>query len=120
MNTGEDFVRKIRPLGAALFLLAFVLFLIMAFTSGRPPISGYTPPQSAEYYARNEESLNELKAELEQNVFPALGGGVTDCRVSEGKLHLTIQKKQYPKLRSALLHYYESGLFTFAEAEGTT
>lgn len=117
MNTGEDFVRKIRPLGAALFLLAFALFLVMAFTSGKPPIPGYEPPQSAEYYARSEERLNELKAELEQNVFPALGGGVTDCRVSEGKLQLTIEKKQYPKLRSALLHYYESELFTFAEAE---
>lgn len=120
MNTGEDFVRKIRPLGAALFLLAFVLFLVMAFTSGKPPIPGYAPPRSAEYYAQSEETLNELKSELEQNVFPALGGGVTDCSVSEGKLRLTIEKKQYPKLRSALLHYYESGLFTFAETEGTT
>lgn len=116
MNTGEEFVKKIRPLGAALFLLAFVLFLVMAFTSGRPPIPGYAPPQSVEYYAWSEERLNELKAELEQNVFPALGGGVTDCRVFEGRLHLTIEKKQYPKLRSALLRYYGNELFTFAEA----
>ena len=117
MTAGEDFVKKIRPLGAALFLLAFVLFLVMAFRSGKPPIPGYSPPQSSEYYAQSEKQLNELKVELEQNVFPALGGGVADCRVSGEKLHLTIEKQQYPKLRSALLYYYDYGLFTFAEVE---
>ena len=117
MTTGEEFVKKIRPLGAALFLLVFVLFLIMAFSSGRNPLPGYEPPQTSEYYAQDESRLLELQAELEENVFPVLGGGVEDCRVEGGKLRLTLKKESFFQLRKALLYHYESNLFEFIEAD---
>lgn len=117
MNTGEEFVKKIRPLGAALFLLAFVLFLIMAFSSGRPPIPGYEPPQTSEYYAQSKDTLSELKTELETNVFPALGGGPVACELEADRLLVTIAKEDYFRIRAAILRYFDPYLFEIVEAE---
>ena len=114
MGTGQEFVKKIKPFGSFLFLLIFVLFLLICFTSGKKPIPGYESPHDSSYYSQNDVTLTELKSELEQNVFPHLKG-ITDSKVSNGKLVVTIESDSYAVSRSALLKYYDVSLFEFIQ-----
>ncbi len=115
MVTGQQFVKKIGSFGSFVFLLLFVLFFIICFSSGKDPIPGYESPHEASYYFQNEHTLSELKTELETNVFPHLTG-IRDCRVSDGKLVITIESSSFASNRSAILRYYEESLFEFVHA----
>ena len=115
MSAGQDFVKKIRPIGSAFFLLLFVLFLITCFTPGKNPIPGYEAPRDSEYYAQSDSTLAELKTELEANVFPKLGG-IKSCRITDGKLNITLENNFYSSSRLAILSYYEEDLFEFTKA----
>lgn len=110
MTAGQDFVKKIRPIGAAFFLLALVLFLIICFTSRPDPLAGYKAPHDSTYYAQNETTLNELKAELEANVFPKLIGEES-CIVKDDKLEIIIDSASFKTYRSALFKHFDSNLF---------
>lgn len=112
MNTGEDFVRKIKSIGCVLFLALFVGFLLICFLGGAP-VDGYAPPQDSEYYA---EHLSELKAELEKNVFPELEG-VTSCEISENRLCITVDADEYEDVKYAVTFYYDEELFEFLKEE---
>jgi hypothetical protein len=112
--TGQEFVKMIRPLGAAIFLIVGILFVIICFRAGSDPIPGYESPRGAEYYSQDAGTLNELKAELEQNVFPKLEG-VAGCRVGDGVLIVTIESDSFAVTRSAILQYFDRSLFEFAE-----
>ena len=116
MNAGQEFVKKIRPLGVALFLILFVLFLYICFTAGTNPIPGYESPHDSEYYSRSDSTLEELKTELEANVFPKLGG-VESCAVSDGKIKVVIDSESFATSRSAILRYYDENLFEFTKKE---
>ena len=70
MTAGQQFVKWLKPVGCGIFLLVFVLFFIMCFTA-KAPVEGYTVPHDSQYYA---EHLDELKTELETNLFPRLDG----------------------------------------------
>ena len=113
MTTGQDFVKKIRPIGAAMFLLMFVLFLIICFTARVDPLAGYEAPHDSTYYAQSDASLGELKTELETNVFTKLTG-VESCTVKDGKLEIVIDSATFKESRSTLLKHFDGGLFTFA------
>ena len=91
-----------------------MLFLLICFTSGKKPIPGYESPHDSSYYSQNDVTLSELKSELEKNVFPYLKG-ITDSRVSNGKLVITIESDSYSISRSALLKYYDVSLFEFVQ-----
>ena len=91
-TAGQQFVKSIRPAGCALFLLLAVLVAAICLTSGRNPIPGYEPPQTAEYYAENPASL---AAELSENVFPALPEYNMTAEVTEGTVTVTIDSDQY-------------------------
>ena len=112
MSAGQDFAKKIGPLGGAFFLLLFVLFLIYCFTAKPNPLAGYTPPRTSSYYAQSAATLSELKAELEANVFPKLEGEES-CSVKDGKLVLVIDSADFKTSRSAILRYYNDSLFEF-------
>ncbi len=112
MNTGEDFVKKIKPIGCVLFLALFVGFLLVCFFGGAP-INGYAPPQDSEYYA---EHLSELKAELEKNVFPELEG-ITACELSQDRLCITVDPDEYEDVKYAITFYYDEELFEFLKEE---
>ena len=114
MAAGQDFVKKIRPIGSAMFLLLFVLFLIVCFTSGKNPLPGYERAHDSSYYLQSEATLSELKTELETNVFPKLEGDES-CTVSGGKLIVTLDEKNYSETRSAILKYYDEDLFEFVK-----
>ena len=112
MSAGQDFAKKIGPLGGAFFLLLFVLFLIYCFTAKPNPLAGYEAPHDSTYYAQNETTLSELKAELEANVLPKLEGEES-CTVKDGKLVLVINSADFKTSRSAILRYYDDSLFEF-------
>lgn len=112
--TGQEFVKKLRPFGCVLVLTITVLSVLLCFTSGANPIPGYASPQSTEYY---RENLPELKAELEQNVFPELDG-IIDCEITGGTLSVTIDNAWLAVSRSAVLRYFDKSLFLFITAQG--
>lgn len=108
MGTSEGFVKKIGYVGCAIFLLIFVLFLVMCFTT-KAPVEGYKAPHDSEYYAAN---IDELKAELEQNLLPKLDG-IESCTVSDGVLCIVISDEYYEQTAKAITHYYAKELFSF-------
>ena len=107
MTAGQQFVKMIRPGGAALFLIVFVLFLVTCFTLGSNPVPGYEAPNTSEYYSQH---LEALEAELEQNLFPHLQG-IEDCYVNGGALAVVIADENYITARAAILKYYDQTLF---------
>ena len=111
MTAGQDFIRRIRPVGAALFLLLAVAVAAVCLTSGRDPIPGYQAPQDTAYYAANPAAL---QAELEANVFPHLNG-VRGCREADGKLEIILLGSDYAVTRAAILRYFDRNLFIFTE-----
>lgn len=112
MTAGEDFVKWLRPAGCALFLGILVLVLIICFSSGRDPIPGYAPPHDTAYYAQSAETMEELKAELEEHVFPELEG-TARCGIKDGVLEIQIDEAHFAVTRAAILRYYDSSLFEF-------
>lgn len=110
MTTGQDFVKKIRPIGAAMFLMMFVLFLIICFTARIDPIASYEAPHDSTYYAQNDTTLGELKTELEANVFTKMTGEES-CTIKDGKLEIVIDSEYFKNYRSALLKHFDKSLF---------
>ncbi|MDR1131126.1 MAG: hypothetical protein LBL15_01760 [Oscillospiraceae bacterium] len=116
MTAGQEFVKKIRPIGVVFFLTLFALFMYICFSSGANPIPGYEPPHDSAYYAQNVQTLTELKTELEANVFPALAGSIS-CRLEGGGLIIVIDKASFATTRSAIEKFYDGSLFTFVRSE---
>jgi hypothetical protein len=114
-TAGEDFIKKIGPVGAALFLLLGVAVTVILLTAGRDPIPGYAPPQDTAYYAAH---LDELQAELESGVFPALDG-VVSCRETDEHLEIVIRKEDFAITRAAILRYFDPSLFLFVQEGGS-
>ena len=108
-NMGQQFVKWLRPVGCVLFLAVAVLVTVICFTAGQDPIPGYAAPHDTAYYAQH---LDELQAELEDNVFPYLEG-IADCKAAGDTLEVTIAERVFAKTRSAILQYYDLSLFTF-------
>lgn len=110
MTAGEEFVKKLRPLGCVIFIGMFALFLVICFTAGKnAPVKGYNPPHDTEYFSQH---LFELKAELEEKLLPQLGGE-TECTVTGDKLTVTVDAEHFDAVKKALTHYYTAKLFTF-------
>ncbi|MFB0919910.1 MAG: hypothetical protein QMB62_03365 [Oscillospiraceae bacterium] len=110
MTAGQDFIKKIRPVGVAMFLMLFILFLVICFTARPDPLAGYEAQHDAAYYSQNDTTLGELKEELEANVFPKLTG-VESCTISEGRLEVVIDSATFKDCRSALLKHFDESLF---------
>ena len=106
MTAGEQFVKWIKPAGCVLFLGIFAAFLVICFTA-RAPVEGYTVPHDSQSYAQH---LDELKAELETNLFPKLEG-IEDCYISGDKLKIIISDAGFEKSSKAITHYYGENLF---------
>lgn len=104
----------IRPIGMAVFLVLFVVFMVLSFNLGKDPLGEYESPESSEYYARNGATLMELQDELEANVFPGLEG-VKGSYVDGKRLKIYISPDKLASTRSAILQYFDAGLFEFVE-----
>lgn len=109
-TAGQQFVKAIRPLGAALFLIAAVLVTMICLTSGRDPIPGYSPPETTQFYTEHPEIL---AAELEENVFPFLPDYQLSASVSETSVIVFVDSDSYVKARAAILQYFDVSLITF-------
>lgn len=112
-TNGEWLVKTLKPAGCVLVLALAVLMVLMCLNTGRDPIKGYSPPQTEEYYALH---LDELQTELEENVFPRLGGEKS-CAVEGGRLRVTVSHDDFVTVRSALLRYYSESLLDIVQAE---
>jgi len=112
MTAGEEFVKKLRPVGCAILLIAAIAVVAICLSSGRDPIKGYAAPESTEYYAAHPE---ELADELESRVLPELEG-VRACLVrSDGLVEIVIDSEDFAVTRSAVLRYFDADLFIFTE-----
>ena len=112
MGTGQAFVKWLRPAGCVLFLGMFILVTALLFTAKGSPVEGYTPTESSQYYA---EHLDELRAELEENLLPKLDIAGADIEVRGDRLLITAEAGDLQTLRLAVIHYYDQKLFEFAE-----
>ena len=113
-TAGQQFVKSIRPVGMALFLIVAALVTLLCLKSGADPIPGYKAPESTEFYAQNPDALVR---ELETNIFPALPEyGMTAEAGSDG-VTVYIDSGHYVKGRAAVLQYFSVKLFTFIETE---
>ncbi len=103
MTAGQEFVKVIKPLGCAIFLIVLVLFLVLALTSGRGTvldIGQYAPP--AGLGADDPEGLCE---ELTRSVLPLLPGD-NECYVNQGRLYVALDGAHFKDCRATILHYY--------------
>ena len=115
MSAGQEFAKKIGPIGGAFFLLLFVVFLVYCFTAKPDPLAGYVSPHDSTYYAQSDATLAELKTELEANVFPKLTGEL-NCQVKDGKLELVIDSESFKSCRSAISKHFDGKLFEFVSS----
>ncbi|HHU22773.1 MAG TPA: hypothetical protein GXZ52_05070 [Clostridiales bacterium] len=104
-------MKKIGIAGCVLFLVLSILVAAVCVTAGRDPIPGYESPKAGEYYARH---LDELEAELEENVFHRLEG-IQDSYAEDGRLVVVISRENFAVSRAAILRYFDKSLFEFVE-----
>ena len=108
-TAGQQFARAVKPGGCVLLFLILIGVLHICFTSGKDPIPGYEAPRDTAYYAQH---LEELKTELETNVFPNLDG-IEGSEVEDDHLKIQIQDDTFAVSRAAILRYYDLSLFEF-------
>ncbi|MGI6029461.1 MAG: hypothetical protein ACOX81_08625 [Candidatus Heteroscillospira sp.] len=107
MNTGNDFIKKLKPLGCALVLICFAGFLMVCFSSGNSTLlEDYSPPMDSAYYAGH---ISELYEEISKNVLPELPGAVY-CAEEDGRVALEIKEDGFFAARSALLKHFDESL----------
>ena len=114
MTAGQEFVKKIGPLGGAIFLLVFIFSLVICFMPPKGGLSDYEPPQTSEYYTQSTVNLAELEAELETNFFPHLGAEVS-AELSEGVIIIHADGDDMVLVKAALAEYFSESLFEFVE-----
>ena len=112
-SAGQEFARAVKPAGCVLLLLILIGVLYICFTSGKDPIPGYEAPQDTAYYVQH---LQELKTELETNVFPELEG-IEGSDVEGDHLNIRIQSDSFAVSRAAILRYYDLSLFEFERVQ---
>ncbi len=103
MTAGQQFVKAIKPLGSAIFLIVLALFIVLAFSSGRGTVldvGDYTPPQGL-----GADAPEALCAELAENLLPRLPGD-NNCYVNQGRLYVELDGARFKDCRATILHYY--------------
>lgn len=113
-HPGFEIAKSLKLGGCVAVLLLTVVAMALLMTAGRDPLRGYVPPESGEYYAQH---LPELKAELEENVFPLLEG-VEGCEIAGDRLAVTLTGADYAVPRAAILSAFDAELFEFVTTQG--
>ena len=98
-----------KPVGCAIFIIVMICFFIICFKPATHPVEGYEAPKDSEYYAGH---IDELKAELEENLFPKLEG-IVDCTVEGGQLKITFEEESFGDSAGSIVYYYDKELFIF-------
>ena len=112
MTAGQQFVKALKPVGCAIFLIVFVLFLVYAFTA-KAPLEGYVIPETTEYYRTH---LDEFQTELEENLFPRING-VCESHIDGDRLVITIDSEYYDESTKIITHYYGSTILITEKSE---
>ena len=110
LTTGQEFVKKIRPLGAALFLILFAAVTVFLFTAKGVEVEGYVPPQTGSYYSAHVEELME---EVRDNLLPAAGVEGVELELWHERILVAGTEDQLRRARQAIIHYYDSRFFDF-------
>ena len=113
MTAGESFVKAIKPLGCAVFLILFVVFLVFCFTAKAQLGDDYSCPQTTEYYS---EHLDEFEQELKTNLLPKIDG-IEDCRIEGDKILIVIDGEHFDSSSAIITHYYGNSLFDIQKSE---
>jgi hypothetical protein len=113
MSTGEEFVKKIKPLGCAAFILLTVAVVLTCFTTKGIAVDGYTPPHGSDYYS---DHLDELAEELSGTLLPMIDA-TADFEVGEKVITITASTDDLNNLRPRILHYYDVDLFEFVYSD---
>ena len=108
-TAGQDFVKRIRPLGCVLFLALAVLVAAICLTAGRDPIPGYHPPEPASY----ADDMPTLARVLEEQIFPALPEYEMTVAVTGDKVTVTIDSDHFVVARAAILRYFDEEYILF-------
>lgn len=112
MNAGADFVKWIRPAGAAVILALFILVTFMLFTVRGVAVEGYAPSETREYFSAHTE---ELCAEVNERLIPKMGLEGVFAEVKDGVIAVSGEKEGVRKLRFAVIHYFNEKQFSFSE-----
>ena len=110
MDAMNQFIKKIGPVGCAIFLGIFLLYMVMCFTQGKDELKEYDPPRDGAYYQMH---LGELARELEDNVMPMLEG-IESVSWQEGEktVTVTIAEDRFFPVRRSLHRHFPSDLLT--------
>jgi len=108
VNPGQQWAQRLGVIGGIVVLLFSLTFVLTMLTAG-PEKLDYTPAHDTAYYLQN---LDELQAELEQEVFPHVEG-VRFCEEADGKLVVGIREKYYLDTRAVIIDLFDRELFVF-------
>jgi len=110
MDAMQQFLKKIGPVGSAIFLGIFVLYLVMCFTQGKDELKDYNPPRDGAYYQLH---MGELARELRDNVAPMLPG-IQSVTWQEGErtVTVTITEDRFFPVRRSLHRHFPAELLT--------
>lgn len=110
LSAGEGFVKFIRPAGAALFLILFVIVTVFLFTAKGTPVEGYEPPHDSSYYREHTE---ELAAEIKENMLPLIGAEGVTVSFADGRILVEGGEEGVRAVRQGVIHYYAEEFFVF-------
>ena len=110
VNPGQQWAQRLGVVGGIAVLLFSIAFVLTMLTAG-PKKLDYTPEHDTAYYMQN---LDELQAELEQEVFPHVEG-VGDCEIVDDKLVVGIRTKYFIETRAVIIDLFDRALFVFEE-----
>lgn len=108
INPGQQWAQRLGVVGGIVVLLFSLVFVLTMLTAG-PEKPDYTPAHDTAYYAQN---LDELQAELEQEIFPHVEG-VQFCEEADGKLVIGIREKYFLDTRAVIIDLFDRELFVF-------
>lgn len=112
-TTGQDFVKRIKPLGCAMFLILGIIVTVICFTAKGTPLPGYEAPNTSEYYGGH---LEELASEIRENLIPLTEyEAAVEC--DGDVIAVAGAEDDINALRPYILHYYDVELFEFRYIE---
>lgn len=110
LSAGEGFIKFIRPAGAGLFLVLFVIVTVFLFTAKGVAVEGYEAPHDSSYY---RERLSELASEIETNMLPKLDAEGVTVSFADGRILVEGGEEGVRAVRQGVIHYYAEDFFVF-------
>ncbi len=107
---GQQWAQRLGVFGGIAVLLFSLLFVLTMLSAG-PEKLDYTPEHDTAYYAQN---IDELQAELEQEIFPHVEG-IVSCEAVDDKLVVGIRSSKYIETRAVIIDLFDMDLFLFEQ-----